>query len=59
MEAINASRVRGLKQGGVANKITEAALLNPYLTKGCEMCEELEGTKTVVDKGKGVLRIGV
>jgi hypothetical protein len=57
VEAINASRVRGLKQGGVANKITEAALLKPYLGKGCEICEELEGIKKV-DKGKGVVRIG-
>jgi len=49
--------VRGLKQGGVANKITEAALLKPYLGKGCEICDELEGMKKV-DKGKGVVRIG-
>lgn len=57
MEAINASRVRGLKQVGVANKITEAALVKPYLSKGCGVCEELEPTKRV-DKGKGVVRIG-
>ena len=54
---MEASRVRGLKQGGVANKITEAALLKPYLTKGCEICGVLDGGKTR-DRGKGVLRIG-
>ena len=57
VEAVEASRVRGLKQGGVANKITEAALLKPYLTKGCEICGVLDGGKTR-DRGKGVLRIG-
>jgi len=57
IEAVNASRVRGLKQGGVANKITEAALLKPYLTKGCETCGALEGADTL-DKGKGVVRLG-
>jgi len=57
IEAINASRVRGVKQGGVANKITEAALLKPYLSKGCEICGLLNGSGKR-DKGKGVLRIG-
>jgi hypothetical protein len=56
VEAVNASRVRGLKQGGVANKITEAALLKPYLGKGCEVCGILNSAK---DKGKGAVRIGV
>jgi len=56
VEAVNASRVRGLKQGGVANKITEAALLKPYLGKGCEVCGILNDVK---EKGKGVVRIGV
>ena len=41
----------------MANKITEAALLKPYLSKGCEMCDELEPTKKM-DKGKGVVKIG-
>lgn len=54
---MNASRVKGLKQGGVANKITEAALLKPYLMKGCEICGVLDAGK-IKDKGKGV-RIGV
>ena len=60
MEAITASRVRGLKHSGVANKITEAALLKPYLTKGCEICGIIGSEKTL-DKGKGVgvVRIGV
>ena len=57
MQAINAGRVRGLKQTGVANKITEAALLKPYLGTGCHVCEEIEGVKRV-EKGKGVMRIG-
>ena len=57
VEAVNASRVRGLKQGGVANKITEAALLKPYLTKGCEICSAPEGTSKL-DKKKGVVGIG-
>jgi hypothetical protein len=48
--------VRGFKQGGVANKITEAALLKPYLGKGCEICGVHDET---TDKGKGVARIGV
>src|SRR5208282_1158366 len=52
VEAVNASRVRGLKQGGVANKITEAALLKPYLAKGCEICGIIGSEKTL-DKGKG------
>jgi hypothetical protein len=58
VEAVNASRVRGLKQGGVADKITEAALLKPYLKKGCEVCGVLDVGK-IKDKGKGVVRIGV
>ena len=53
VEAVNASRVKGLKQGGVANKITEAALLKPYLMKGCEICGVLDSGK-ILDKGKGV-----
>jgi hypothetical protein len=53
---VNASRVKGLKQGGVANKITEAALLKPYLIKGCEMCGVSDPGKTK-DKGKGVVQI--
>ena len=57
IEAINASRVRGIKQSGVANKIMEAMLLKPYLMKGCEVCGVLEGTKKGLDKGKGVARI--
>jgi len=57
VEAVNASRVRGLKQGGVANKITEAALLKPYLPRGCEICGELDDGRKL-DKGKGVVRIG-
>jgi hypothetical protein len=57
IEAINASRVRGIKQGGVANKIMEAALLKPYLEKGCEACGVLDGSKKGLDKGKGVVRI--
>lgn len=56
-EAINASRVRGIKQGDVANKIMEAALLKPYLMKGCEVCGVLDGTKKGLDKGKAVARI--
>lgn len=56
IEAIEASRVRGIK-GGVADKITEAALLKPYLTKGCEICGILD-SGNAKDKGKGVLRIG-
>ena len=59
IEAINSSRVRGLKQGGVANKITEAALLKLYLLKGCEICGVLDGGKKFMDKGKGVARVGV
>jgi len=58
VEAVNASRVRGLTQGGVANKITEAALLKPYLTKGCEICGIIGSEKTL-EKGKGVGQIGV
>jgi len=57
IEAINASRVRGIKQGCVANKIMEAMLLRPYLMKGCEICGVLDGTKKGVDMGKGVARI--
>lgn len=57
VEAVNASRVKGLNQGGVANKITEAALMKPYLMKGCEICGVLDAGK-IKDKGKGV-RIGV
>jgi hypothetical protein len=57
VEAVNASRVRGVTQNGVANKITEAALLKPYLTKGCEICGVLDGGK-IKDKGKGVVRLG-
>jgi hypothetical protein len=53
---MNASRVWGIKQGGVANKIMEAALLKPYLTEGCEVCVMLDGKG--LDKGKGVARIG-
>jgi len=49
--------VRGIKQGGVANKIMEAMLLRPYLMKGCEVCGVLEGTKKGLDTGKGVARI--
>jgi len=56
IEAINASRVRGIKQGGVANKIMEAALLKPYLTAGCEVCGRLDGKG--LDKGKVIARIG-
>jgi len=61
VEAVNASRVKGLTQGGVANKITEAALLKPYLRKGCEICGVLDGSggDKFLDKGKGVVRIGV
>jgi len=58
VEAVNASRVRGLTQGGVANKITEAALLKPYLTKRCEICGIIGSEKTL-EKGKGVGQIGV
>ena len=59
IEAINASRVRGIKQGGVANKIMEAALLKPYLIKGCDICGVLDagGTRKGLDKGKGVARV--
>jgi hypothetical protein len=57
VEAINASRVKGLKQDGVANKITEAALLKPYLPQGCELCGRLEGERSL-DQGKRVVRLG-
>lgn len=43
----------------MANKITEAALLKPCLLKGCEICGVLDGGKKVMDKGKGVVRIGI
>jgi hypothetical protein len=56
-EAINASRVKGLKQGGVAEKVMEAALLKPYLGKGCEICGARDVYKAK-DKGKGVMRWG-
>jgi hypothetical protein len=56
VEAVNASRIRGLKQTGVANKITEAALLKPYLGKNCQVCGVLNGMK---DKEKRVGRIEV
>lgn len=55
VEAVNASRVRGLKQGGVADKVMEAALLKPYLGKGCDVCGAQDIDK-VKDKGKGVIR---
>jgi hypothetical protein len=58
IEAVKLSRVRGLKQGGVANKITEAALLKPYLSKGCEVCGTLSAGN-VKDKGKGISGAGV
>jgi hypothetical protein len=57
IEAINASRVRGLKQGGVADKVMEAALVKPYLGKGCEVCRANDINKAK-DKGKGVMRLG-
>ena len=50
--------MKGLKQGGVGNKITEAALLKPYLSKGCQICGVLDGVK-FMEKGKGVVKIGV
>jgi hypothetical protein len=56
IEAINASRIKGLKSDGVANKITEAALLKPYLTQGCEICGTLDDVKHL-DKGKRVVGI--
>jgi hypothetical protein len=56
IEAINASRVRGSKQTGVANKITEAALLKSYLSKGCETCGALDRGNNL-DKGKGIVRV--
>jgi len=57
IEAINASRVKGVKKGGVADKVMEAALLKPYLGKGCEVCGTRDVNK-VKGKGKGVTRGG-
>ena len=55
VEGVNASRVRGLKQGGVADKVMEAALLKPYLGKGCDVCGAMDFEKGK-DKGKGAMR---
>jgi hypothetical protein len=57
IEAIKLSRVRGINQVGVANKITEAALLKPYLNRGCEMCGSLSAADGQ-GKATGVLGAG-